>query len=217
MVSIEDIDAVVGLMLERAEPIAQVLAREALPAQQRRAGHGAADRRLFCLRGSAASDQRDGAADCRARDAGLRGRAGSAARRARPRAGARYRRRHRPAAVRQFRRRWFCGAQPGSRSHGETTAQGRRPRHRRTPAGDARFGPDRRRASSPARRCRPAPIRCSCRRIAASRATPCCCRRASSRRQPPARRRGRARGQRRAAAPAGGSPRSISRSQPPSA
>jgi molybdopterin-guanine dinucleotide biosynthesis protein B len=38
VVSIEDIDAVVGLMLERAEPIAQVLAREKAPAaQQRRA------------------------------------------------------------------------------------------------------------------------------------------------------------------------------------
>jgi molybdopterin-guanine dinucleotide biosynthesis protein B len=38
VVAIEDIDAVVGLMLERAEPIAQVLAREKLPAaQQRRA------------------------------------------------------------------------------------------------------------------------------------------------------------------------------------
>jgi len=37
VVAIEDIDAVVGLMLERAEPIAQVLAREKAPAQQRRA------------------------------------------------------------------------------------------------------------------------------------------------------------------------------------
>ena len=38
VVPIEDIDAVVGLMLERAEPIAQVLAREKAPAaQQRRA------------------------------------------------------------------------------------------------------------------------------------------------------------------------------------
>jgi molybdopterin-guanine dinucleotide biosynthesis adapter protein len=38
VVAIEDIDAVVGLMLERAEPIAQVLAREKLSAaQQRRA------------------------------------------------------------------------------------------------------------------------------------------------------------------------------------
>jgi molybdopterin-guanine dinucleotide biosynthesis protein B len=38
VVPIEDIDAVVGLMLERAEPMAQVLAREKAPAaQQRRA------------------------------------------------------------------------------------------------------------------------------------------------------------------------------------
>jgi hypothetical protein len=37
VVAIEDIDAVVGLMLERAEPIAQVLAREKAPAAQRRA------------------------------------------------------------------------------------------------------------------------------------------------------------------------------------
>jgi molybdopterin-guanine dinucleotide biosynthesis adapter protein len=38
VVAIDDIEAVVGLMLERAEPIAQVLARETAPsAQQRRA------------------------------------------------------------------------------------------------------------------------------------------------------------------------------------
>jgi molybdopterin-guanine dinucleotide biosynthesis protein B len=37
VVPIDDIDAVVGLMLERAEPIAQVLAREKAPAAQRRA------------------------------------------------------------------------------------------------------------------------------------------------------------------------------------
>jgi molybdopterin-guanine dinucleotide biosynthesis protein B len=37
VVSIDDVDAVVGLMLEHAEPIAQVLARAPAPPQQRRA------------------------------------------------------------------------------------------------------------------------------------------------------------------------------------
>ena len=181
----------------------------------RGARDGATHRRLLRIRRPAAAGRRHGAADRRARARrSTETETRAACGRARPRAGARRRRADRSAAVRQFRGRRLRRAPRRPRRHGRDAARGRRSRSPPAAPRPRRSAPARRSASSPARRCRPAPTPCSCRRTRASRAIPSIV--------PPGLKRGAnrrlagedVRRARSCCRPAGGSPRRTSRSPP---
>ena len=125
----------------------------------------------FAFSRPAAAGRRDRAHHPRARRAGGRDRDACRSTAARGRViAARRVGADRSAAVRQFGGRRLCRAPRRSRRQGRDPARRRRARHRRPRRRACARAPARRSASSPARRCRPAPTPCSCRRTCAPRA-----------------------------------------------